>query len=172
MWRSRVACTRSRMTRDRCHSWRTQACSTDHRRPCKRGSPSVSGAALVESERVIILSFSSSVVLEIGNCARAAVSDPPLGRFRHTPARALLQVLENCCAAAGRVSSAAAITARGHRSLPVLALVSIRQQKRAAPVGSPSVDRSSHALYQGIDLSARESVPRCANARAATSGVR
>jgi hypothetical protein len=33
---------------------------------------------------------------------RAGVSDPPFGRFRHTPARALLQVLEGGCVAAER----------------------------------------------------------------------
>lgn len=67
--------------------------------------------------------------------------------------------------------SSIAISARVHLSHPVLVLVAMRQQKRAAPVGSPSLDRSLLALYQGVALSARESVLPCANARAATAGV-
>jgi hypothetical protein len=38
-------------------------------------------------------------------------------------------------------------------------------------VGSPSLDRSLQALYQGVRLSARGSVLLCASARAAAAGV-
>jgi len=62
MWRSRLASTRSRMTRDRCHSWRTQVCSADHRRLCPRSCLRVNGAALAESERMIIPTPSSVVI--------------------------------------------------------------------------------------------------------------
>jgi hypothetical protein len=65
MWRSRLACTRSLITRDRSHSRRTQAGSADHRRLCEWRCRSASGAALVESELVIIPIFSLSVVIAI-----------------------------------------------------------------------------------------------------------
>ena len=83
--------------------------------------------------------------------------------------RALLQVLEAGWVAAKRQLNSDKWARSSVTS--VLVLVAMRQQKRAAPVGSPSLDRSLLALYQGVALSARESVLPCANARAATAGV-
>jgi len=167
MWWSLLACTRSRMTRDRCHSWRIQACSADHRRPRRCSCLSVSGVALAESERMIIPT-PSSVVIELCDPHAHRCQRPAFGRLRHTRARycrysevvVLLRSL-----------SSAAVTAHVHLSLPILALVSIGNKKGRPQWGRPRSIGLMQARYQGVRLSARGSVSACANARATAAGV-
>ena len=173
MWRSWVACTRSRVTCERCHCRRTQICSADHRRRWRCSGPCVSGAALVDGERMVIP----------GSSPVANLCDPHARRGQRPAfwAGSDTRPRVRCCSYSKMVwllpSVSSAVTAvRVHGHYPSL-LWSVQATKKGGPTGvalarsvATSPGSGRRPIGEGECVTPRERTRRCGTRSDAHSG--